>query len=112
MISRDAASTIALHPAQIYSSLAAFVLAGILAWYFRRRPFDGAVMCLTAILYPVSRYLLETLRGDIRPGAVGLKDAQVFSIVFTIIGIVGMYYLSTHRRLTTATGVKVQSPGR
>jgi len=112
VIARDAASTIALHPAQIYSSLAAFVLAGVLAWYFRRRPFDGAVMCLTAILYPISRYLLETLRGDISPGALGLKDAQVFSIVFTLIGIGGMYYLSTHRRLTTATDVKVKSPGK
>jgi len=109
VISGDAASTIALHPAQLYSSFAAFFLAGILAWYFRRRPFDGAVICLTSILYPISRYLLETLRGDISPGALGLKDAQVFSIVFTIIGVVGMYYLSTHRRLTTATGIKVQT---
>jgi phosphatidylglycerol:prolipoprotein diacylglycerol transferase len=112
VIARDAASTIALHPTQIYSSAAAFVLAGILAWYFRRRPFDGAVMCLTSILYPVSRYVLETLRGDIDPGALGLKDAQVFSIVLTMTGIAGMYYLSKHRKLTTASGRTTPAPGK
>jgi phosphatidylglycerol:prolipoprotein diacylglycerol transferase len=78
------------------------VFAGILAWFFRRRPFDGAVMCLTSILYPISRYVLETLRGDIDPGALGLKDAQMMSIGLMITGIFGMYYLSRHPKLTLA----------
>ena len=49
-------STIPLHPTQLYSSFAAFVLAGILAWYFRRRPFDGAVLAMGWILYPINRF--------------------------------------------------------
>ena len=103
VIGQDAAETISLHPTQIYSSVAAFVFAGILAWFFRRRPFDGAVMCLTSILYPISRYVLETLRGDIDPGALGLKDAQMMSIGLMITGIIGMYYLSRHPKLTLAS---------
>jgi phosphatidylglycerol:prolipoprotein diacylglycerol transferase len=106
VIGQDATETISLHPTQIYSSVAAFVFAGILAWFFRRRPFDGAVMCLTSILYPISRYVLETLRGDIDPGALGLKDAQMMSIGLMITGIIGMYYLSRHPKLTLASPEK------
>ncbi|MFM7925793.1 MAG: prolipoprotein diacylglyceryl transferase, partial [Planctomycetaceae bacterium] len=40
LLDPQAQSTMPLHPVQLYSSAAAFVLAGILAWYFRRRPFD------------------------------------------------------------------------
>lgn len=107
IIGPEATETISLHPTQLYSSLAAFVFAGILAWFFRRRPFDGAVMCLTSILYPISRYVLETLRGDIDPGALGLKDAQMMSLMLMVIGIIGMYYLSRNPRLTLADPGKV-----
>ncbi|MFN9222933.1 MAG: prolipoprotein diacylglyceryl transferase [Planctomyces sp.] len=95
-----AQATIPLHPVQLYSSAAAFVLAGILAWYFRRRPYDGAVMSLAAILYPISRYGLESLRADVAPFSLGLKDAEIFSLLLVAVGIGGMYYFSRHRRLT------------
>lgn len=102
-IAPDAVATIALHPTQLYSSFAAFVLAGILAWYFRRRPFDGAVLALAFILYPINRFLLETLRDD-EPGLLGtdLSLAQWLSIPLLISGIAAMCYFSQHRKLTTA----------
>jgi phosphatidylglycerol:prolipoprotein diacylglycerol transferase len=99
----DAAATIPLHPTQIYSSLAAFVLAGILAWFFRRRPFDGAVLALAWILYPINRYVLETLRDD-EPGRLGtdFTFSQLMSIGLVISGIAAMVYFSQHRTLTRA----------
>jgi len=100
LLDPQAQLTMPLHPVQLYSSAAAFVLAGILAWYFRRRPFDGAVMCLAAILYPISRAGLESLRADVAPFSLGLKDAEIFSLLLVAAGIGGVYYFSLQRQLT------------
>ena len=56
--------TYGLHPTQIYSSITAFLLAGLTAVYFRRRPFDGAVLVVGMILYSAKRIVIEFLRGD------------------------------------------------
>lgn len=97
-------STIPLHPTQLYSSFAAFVLAAILAWYFRRRPFDGAVLALGWILYPINRFVLEALRDD-EPTRWGtpFTFSQLMSIGLLISGIVAMYCFS-HRRILTGSG--------
>lgn len=58
--------TLAVHPTQIYSSIGAFVLAGILYGIWRligiRKP--GVVMSCLVILYGPWRFFLETLRDD------------------------------------------------
>jgi len=94
-------STISLHPTQLYSSFAAFVLAGILAWYFRRRSFDGAVLALGWILYPINRFVLESLRDDEvkRLGTI-FTFSQLVSIGLLISGIGAMYYFSRRGKLT------------
>ncbi|MDQ3332987.1 MAG: prolipoprotein diacylglyceryl transferase, partial [Planctomycetota bacterium] len=63
-IGPGAHSTFGLQPTQIYSSIAAFLLAGLTAAYFRRRPFDGAVLVVGMLLYAVKRFVIEFLRGD------------------------------------------------
>lgn len=94
-------STIPLHPTQLYSSFAAFVLAGILAWYFRRRPFDGAVLALGGILYPINRFVLEALRDDEpKRWNTPFTYSQLISIGLLISGICAMYYLSKRGKLT------------
>jgi phosphatidylglycerol:prolipoprotein diacylglycerol transferase len=115
-VTPDDPATPLLHPTQLYSSLAAFLLAWILSRAFQRRPFDGFVLCLFGILYPVNRWLLELFRTDIDPFRSGLKDAQIFSLLLLLAGVSGMYYFSRHRRLTriaadTAAPATV-SPGR
>jgi len=99
-VTPDDPATPLLHPTQLYSSLAAFLLAWALSRAFQRRRFDGFVLCLFAILYPVNRWLLELLRTDIDPFRSGLKDAQIFSLLLLLAGVSGMYYFSRHRRLT------------
>jgi phosphatidylglycerol:prolipoprotein diacylglycerol transferase len=106
LLDPQATATGWLHPTQIYSSLAAFTMAAVLSWFFRRRPFDGAVLCLFAIIYPVSRYGIESLRDDIDPFKVGLNDAEIFSLGLIAAGLAGMYYFSRHRTLTKAAVVK------
>lgn len=111
-ITRDAAATIPLHPTQLYSSFSAFVLAGILTWYFRRRPFNGAVVALAWILYPINRYVLETLRDD-EPGRLGTDQtfSQLMSIGLVISGIGAMYFFWQQRKSTTGELQKSKHQG-
>jgi phosphatidylglycerol:prolipoprotein diacylglycerol transferase len=53
-----------VHPTQLYSSLNAFLIAWLLSWYYWRRKRDGAVITLLFIIYPISRFLLESIRAD------------------------------------------------
>ncbi len=87
-------TTIALHPAQIYSSILAFLLAGLLMWFFRRRPFEGAVLALGWILYPINRFVLEIIRDD-EPGRMGtgLTFSQLMSIGLFLSGCGLMIWL-------------------
>ena len=71
-----------VHPTQIYSSLNALVICLFLVAYapFRRR--DGVVWAMFLTLYPITRFLLETIRTD-EPGVfgTGLSISQVVSLI-------------------------------
>lgn len=95
-----AAATPALHPVQLYSAASAFLLFFILSWFFYRRTFDGAVVCLAAVLYPIARFTLESLRADIDPFQIGLKDAEIFSLALIGTGLGGLWWFSRHSKLT------------
>ncbi len=56
--------TFALHPTQLYSTINALVLAGLVSVYYRWRSGDGAVLALAIMAYAISRSCLEILRGD------------------------------------------------
>ncbi|MCP4510800.1 MAG: prolipoprotein diacylglyceryl transferase [Fuerstiella sp.] len=90
----DMSATIALHPTQIYSSMLAFLLAGFLMWFFKRRPFEGAVLSLGWILYPINRFSLEIIRDD-EPGRMGtsLTFSQLMSIGLFVSGCILMLWL-------------------
>lgn len=104
-ILEDPLSTISLHPTQLYSSFAAFALAGLLAWYFRRRPFDGAVLALGWIIYPINRFILESLRDDEAPRlGTNFTFSQLISIGLLISGVGAMYYFSRRGKLTGTAG--------
>ena len=89
IIQHGAVATTLLHPAQLYSSAFAFVLAGILIWCFRRRPFEGFVAGMALTLYPVNRFCLELIRTD-EPGQFGtlFTISQLISIGLFTGGIV------------------------
>lgn len=97
-------STIALHPTQIYSSVLAFLLAGILTWYFRRRPYEGAVLALGAILYPINRFVLEIIRDD-EPNRLntGLTFSQLVSIALFAGGIGLLFWLQKKNATSQAS---------
>ena len=138
VLDAKARCSLALHPAQIYSSLNAFVLALITWNYFPRRARDGAVLALGWILYPISRFCLEIVRGDtlaypfghivyralhwgsdaandVPPafnGGPDLTTSQWVSIAMLIGAIAFSVYLSYRPRLTPPATDKLPEPPR
>lgn len=108
----DALETVPLHPTQIYSAISAFLLAALLSWIFRRRPFDGAVLATAWILYPIARFVLEIYRDD-EPGRLGsdLTFSQLMSIGLVVSGIAAMVWFGKRNRLTRNAPVKVNGGG-
>ena len=58
-----------LHPAQLYSTLTAWLIAGVLLAYFTVPHVRGRVFALMLIVEAPSRFLLEMLRAE--PPVVG-----------------------------------------
>jgi phosphatidylglycerol---prolipoprotein diacylglyceryl transferase len=73
--------SLAVWPTQLIS--AGYALAIFLVAYFWVRPakrFDGQVFLTTAVLYGVSRFMLEFIRADQRGEVLGLSTSQFVSI--------------------------------
>jgi phosphatidylglycerol:prolipoprotein diacylglycerol transferase len=80
--------SLAVHPVQLYASLAALGIFLVLLWFLRRRRHVGEVTLLFLVLYPASRFLLEFLRGDNLPTFTGLTVPQNMSAVTFIVALV------------------------
>jgi phosphatidylglycerol:prolipoprotein diacylglycerol transferase len=74
----DVLRRISLHPAQLYSAFDGVVLAFLTASYFRRRPYDGAVVTLGWLCYPITRFLIEYVRDDEAHVVVPLRTFLFF----------------------------------
>jgi len=80
---------VALHPTQIYLSLNALIIFGILMFLRKRKTFDGQVFWAYGILYSIGRFIIEYFRGDDRGFAVQnfLSTSQfigIFILLFSI----------------------------
>lgn len=53
-----------LHPTQVYEALLGLALAGVLAWRFGRRRFEGEIFAFYLIAYALLRSFVELFRGD------------------------------------------------
>ncbi len=95
----DALATPPLHPTQIYSSLDGFFTAALVLWYSRFRRVPGDVFGLALLILPVSRFLIEFLRGDeYGQWGTSLTSAQMVSIGLFSIGVVLQVYLGRQAR--------------
>ncbi len=87
------------HPAQLYSSLNAFLLCGLIlaiAPYQRR---DGALLALTLTIYPVTRFLLEIVRQDeAAVNRFGFTISQSVSFGILAVGILLWVFVSRQPR--------------
>ncbi len=71
-----------IHPTQIYATISAAIIFGLLWFFYPLRTFDGQVLALMLITYAVCRYLEEAIRVD-EKGLMGtsLSISQWISIV-------------------------------
>jgi phosphatidylglycerol---prolipoprotein diacylglyceryl transferase len=77
----------ALHPTQIYESLACFVIFFFLLWLAPRKSFHGQVALSYAVLYSSFRFAVEFFRGDPDRGSVFgglLSTSQLIAIVLVL----------------------------
>lgn len=89
-----------LHPTQLYMMAQAFCIFLILAWVARRKRFEGQVLFLALILYPIGRSICEVFRADDAERGTyfggALSTSQLISIPVILIGIAG--YVIARRR--------------
>ncbi len=82
-----------VHPTQLYSSVNALLLSGVLASLFYVRKRHGVVIAALFVLYPIPRTILELIRVD-NPHDVGkLTASQAVSVGMFIIGIIALVIL-------------------
>jgi phosphatidylglycerol:prolipoprotein diacylglycerol transferase len=101
------AGSLPVHPTQVYSALNAFCLALLTLAYHPFRRFNGEVLALGWIAYPVSRFLVEFLRGD-ELGQLGtiFTISQYVSAVLFLLGIL-FYGITMSRKARSPSLVQL-----
>ncbi len=85
-ITRSAATSLAVHPTQIYESAASIGIAAFCyLWLHGRKRYDGQVFAAFLALYALARFVIEFLRADDRGGGFGLSTSQLIGIVLVAV---------------------------
>jgi len=85
---------VAIHPSQLYLSLNGLLLFTVLAAVLARKRFNGQVIYLFLMLYPIGRSIAEHFRGDRGRGiyeiaeGVSLSTSQLISIPVFVVALV------------------------
>jgi phosphatidylglycerol:prolipoprotein diacylglycerol transferase len=83
-----------LHPSQLYESFAMLVVFFVLLWVHKHKRFSGQVILLYALIYSVTRFMIEFVRDNKRSDLLGLtaltglSTSQLLSIVVGITALV------------------------
>ncbi len=91
----DTAWSKPVHPTQIYSVIDGLILLGLLLAFYPLRRRDGQVMALLLVTYPVTRFLIERLRGDEPAFFAGMTVSQNVSIGLFAVGVAFWAFLQT-----------------
>jgi prolipoprotein diacylglyceryltransferase len=84
-----------VQPAQALGIFNALLIAGLLAAFFRLRTREGQVFALMLILYPITRFVLESIRADNPHDLLAgvLTHNQYTSLGTLIVGVAMMFGL-------------------
>ena len=87
-----------IHPTQLYESFLGLALYGVLAWLYRRKKFDGQIIAIYLMCYPVLRSFVETFRGDYPVHYLGgwATPAQLVSFAIFAAGLILYWLLARH----------------
>ena len=90
----DRVSSLAVHPTQIYESVAGLALFVFATWLLTHRKFRGQVLVSVAAIYGLWRFLIEYLRDDPERGfAFGFSTSQLISLALIPICIIAYVHL-------------------
>jgi len=84
-----------VHPVQLYATVGALLLSGVLTAVFYRRKRHGVVIGLLFVLYPLMRFPEEMLRVDNPHDVFGLSISQAISVGMFVAGIIYLWVLYT-----------------
>lgn len=87
-----AVSSLAVHPTQLYESLAGLALLLIVWAVHRRERVSGHALAAFAVGYGVLRYLIEMVRDDSRRGVIGPWSTSQFIAIVTIVAAAALLY--------------------
>jgi phosphatidylglycerol:prolipoprotein diacylglycerol transferase len=110
LIPPTAASSLPVHPTQLYASLAGFALLGLLLVYSRRRRAAGETMAVLMIAYPVTRWPLEMVRGDEPAIFYGMTLSQNISVALFACGLAFWIWLRKSTKLTVSRQLPPAQP--
>ena len=91
---------VCLHPTQLYSALAGFIIFTVLMVLTRKKKFEGQVFIWLIILHSTGRLLLERFRGDDRgliPGTE-MSITQVITLFLLIGAVVTLIVIKSKRK--------------
>lgn len=86
-----------LHPVQLYESFAMLIVFGVLFYFHKQKKFDGQILIMYMILYPIVRFTIELFRDDPRgnlfglPELTGLSTSQIISLIVAISAMVFLF---------------------
>ncbi|MDD5195519.1 MAG: prolipoprotein diacylglyceryl transferase [Candidatus Omnitrophica bacterium] len=81
-------------PTQLIESFLLFVIFFIMLALRKRKKFDGQLMIVYLILYGITRFAVEFLRGDPRGNFFFLSTSQIISIIIVIVSIFSFRFLA------------------
>jgi phosphatidylglycerol:prolipoprotein diacylglycerol transferase len=94
LIPEDAVASLAVHPTQIYESIAGIVLFAIAFYLLTHRKFRGQVLVVVGGLYGLWRFFIEYLRDDPERGfAFGFSTSQLISLALVPICVLAYVQL-------------------
>lgn len=114
VISANAATTIPIHPTQIYEAFGCALLFLFLTLWRTKKRFNGELLALYLMLYAPLRALVETFRGDEERGRVfnflgaaahnawwNLSTSELISVVIFAVGV-AVYVTQSRKATATA----------
>ena len=86
-----------VHPTEIYDALLNLILYLALAWWFRRKKFDGEIFAAYLVGYAICRFIVEFFRGDYPADHIHadrFTSAQLLSAPILLAGIALWFWLA------------------
>jgi phosphatidylglycerol:prolipoprotein diacylglycerol transferase len=95
--------SVPIHPTQIYMSINSILILGILLMLYRRKRFHGRIISVYVLLYAVTRFFIEFVRGDPDRGHVfGTRwsTSQGLGLVLSVLAVLSYIELERRHRLS------------